>query len=470
VNPMRKTIKKVRNTISRYDMISHGDRVVAAVSGGPDSVCLLDILYQLKDDLGIELVVAHLDHGLRPDEDEAETRFVESLADSLQLPFETKNAGRNIAQREASLEERARHARYQFLEETLQKFSARKIAVGHNLNDQAETVLMRLIRGSGPSGLAGIPPLRDEKIIRPLIEVSRNEIESYLEDRGLKYVTDASNLEPRFLRNRIRLKLLPLLQEYQPQIVNLLGQTAGIMRKDEECLEEMAKAWVKGQDETGESRELRFHLSSFEKLPEALKNRVIRYALRETGGSLRRVGLRHIEAVRRLAASEKPQAMANLPNNVNVRKDYDTLVFDLVKETEAQGFCCFLDGPGTFDLDALGCAISLEEMEPGALAEINASPWTAFLTAEKLTYPLMIRNFLSGDRFVPLGMSGHKKLKDFFIDLKLSSRARAQIPILTHSNRIVWVCGLRIDDRFKVTKDTKKVLKVTFSTDHENYS
>jgi tRNA(Ile)-lysidine synthase len=162
-----------------------------------------------------------------------------------------------------------------------------------------------------------------------------------------------------------------------------------------------------------------------------------------------------------LAASEKPQAMANLPNHIRIRKDYDALVFGLVKDTQAQGFCCFLDGPGTFYLDALRCTISLEEMVKSALTEMNASPWTAFLSAEKLAYPLMIRNFLPGDRFVPLGMSGHKKLKDFFIDLKLSSRARAQIPILTHSNRIVWVCGLRIDDRFKVTDDTEKVLKVT---------
>ncbi len=442
-------------------MTSHGDRVVVAVSGGPDSVCLLDILYQLKDDFGLQLVAAHLDHGLRPDEDEAETRFVKSLAESLQIPFETKKAGGLMTQQGSSLEERARHVRYRFLEEALQKFSARKIAVGHNLNDQAETVLMRLIRGSGSSGLAGIPPLRNEKIIRPLIEVSRKEIESYIEQRGLKYVTDVSNLESRYLRNSIRLELLPQLRKYQPRIVELLGQTAGIMRRDEECLEEMTKAWIKGQGESGEGRELRFHLSSFKKLPEALKNRVIRYAVRETGGTLRRVSLRHIEAVRKLTETEKPQAMANLPNLINVRKDYETLVFDLVKDTETQGFCCFLDGPGIFHLDALRCTISLEETVKSALTEMNVSPWTAFLSAENLTYPLMIRNFLPGDRFVPLGMSGHKKLKDFFIDLKLSSRARARIPILTHSNRIVWVCGLRIDDRFKVTDDTEKILKVT---------
>jgi tRNA(Ile)-lysidine synthase len=320
---------------------------------------------------------------------------------------------------------------------------------------------MRLLRGSGPSGLAGIPPLRDDKIIRPLIGVSRQEVLSYIEERGLTYVTDATNLEPRYLRNSIRLELIPKLLNYQPRVVELLGQTASIMRRDEECLEEIAKAWVKGQDESGDGREVRFPLSSFKKLPEALQNRVIRYALRETGGNLRRISMRHIEAVGRLAEGERPQATANLPNHINVRKEYDTLVFELRKGAQAQGFCCFLDGPGTFDLEALGCTISLEEMVGSELNEMAASPWTAFLNSDKLSYPLMIRNFLPGDRFVPLGMSGHKKLKDFFIDLKLSLKSRAHVPILTHSNRIVWVCGLRIDDRFKVTRNTKKILKVT---------
>jgi tRNA(Ile)-lysidine synthase len=411
-------------------------------------------------------VVAHFDHGLRPGEDEAENRFVESLAADLTLPFETKKADPGMDQGGASLEERARHARYQFLEEVKEKFSAQKIATGHNLNDQAETVLMRLLRGSGPSGLAGIPPCREGKIIRPLIEITRGEIESYLERKGLTHMTDSSNLQACYLRNKIRLELLPRLREYQPRIVELLGRTADIMRNDEAWLAAQAEEWVGGSTETRvDGEEIRISLSSFIILPEALKNRVIRYALKMTGGSLRRVSFRHIEAIRQMAMGEKPQALVNLPNGIIVKKVYDRLVFTGTKDSRSEGFCYLLDGPGKFDLTALGCTILLTEVEKAALSDMGASRWCAFLNADHLIYPLMIRNVRPGDKFVPFGMSGHKKIKDFFMDLKVPSETRAQTPILFCRDIPIWVCGFRIDDRFKILPDTKKTLKVTFDAD-----
>lgn len=462
---IKEIIKKVRHTIFRHDMINRGDRVIVAVSGGPDSVCLLDILVGFRTELVIELVVAHFNHGLRPDEDEAETKFVKSLAASLKLPFETKKADPSLARGVASQEERARLARYQFLEEVKEEFSAERIAVGHNLNDQAETVLIRLLRGSGPSGLSGIPPCRDEKIIRPLIEISRGEIESYLEQRGLTHVTDSSNLLTRYLRNRIRIELLPMLRKYQPRIVELLGQTAEVMRNDETWLAAKAEEWVEGASETGNDGEIGIPLSSFKMLPDALKSRIIRHALSITGGGLRRVNLRHIKAINQMAMGEKPQAFINLPNSITVRKVYDSLLFSPAKEKRAEGFCYLFDGPGRFRLAALGRSISVEEVGKAALSEIGASPWTAFLNADRLSYPLMIRNFRPGDKFVPFGMSGHKKLKEFFIDLKVPSKVRAQTPVLIYRDTPIWVCGLRIDDRFKVTPDTKKILKVTFDAE-----
>ena len=462
---IKEIIKKVRNTIFGHNMIVRGDRVIVAVSGGPDSVCLLDILVAFRTELAIELVVAHFNHGLRPDEDEAETRFVKSLAASLKLPFETKKADSSLARGVASQEEMARLARYQFLEEVKENFSAERIAVGHNLNDQAETVLIRLLRGSGPSGLSGIPPCRDKKIIRPLIEISRSEIESYLEQRCLTHVTDSSNLQTHYLRNRIRLELLPMLRKYQPRIVELLGQTAEIMRNDETWLDAKGQEWVEEATETGDDGEIGIPLSSFIMLPDALKSRIIRHALRITGGGLRRVNVRHIKAINQLAIGKKPQAFINLPNSITVRKVYDSLVFSPAKDKRAEGFCYLFDGPGRFSLAALGRSISLKEVGKAALSDIGASPWTAFLNADRLSYPLMIRNFRPGDKFVPFGMRGHKKLKEFFIDLKVPSKVRAQTPVLIYRDTPIWVCGLRIDDRFKVTPDTDKILKVTFDAD-----
>ena len=460
MNLVSKTIIKVRHTISRYKMFESGDRVIVAVSGGPDSVCLLDILREIRDGLGIELVVAHFDHGLRPDEDEDETRFVESLAGSLGLPFETGKAGSGMGPGEPSLEEKARKARYGFLEAVKEKFSARKIAMGHNLNDQAETVIMRLLRGSGLSGLAGIPPCREEEIVRPLIEITRGEIESYIEKRGLKYVTDSSNLEIRHLRNRIRFDLLPQLRRYQPRIVELLGQTADIMRRDDECLEAVAEQWVRDMAENRDNREVQIPLSAFRELPEGLRNRVIRVVLRITGGGLRRVSSRHIEAVNRVAMGKKSQAFVNLPNRLAAKRVYDDLIITTAGDKVSTDFHYSLEGPGTFRLESPGCTISLKETDKKALVYAGISRWTAFLNADKLTYPLIVRNFRPGDRFVPFGMSGHKKLKDFFIDLKIPSEVRAQIPVLVCQDNIVWVCGLRIDDRFRVTPDSRKVLKI----------
>ena len=457
------TVRKVRCCISRYEMISPGDLVVVAVSGGPDSVCLLDLLNTYRCDLDIELVAAHFDHRLRPGEDEAETRFVEDLASSMGLSFEAGRADPGMDRQNGSLEENARDARYRFLEQVRQMYGAHKIAVGHNLNDQAETVLMRLLRGSGPSGLAGIPPVREGCIIRPLIEVRRDEIESYLELRGLGYMTDSSNLERGYLRNRLRLDLLPRLKEYQPRIVERLGRTAEIMRMDEEWLDAKAGDWLGREADSGPQGDVRVPLPLFLGLDEAIRSRVVRRALRMAGGGLRRIGLRHWESINGIAAGERPQARVDLPNGLHVIKEYDTLIFTAEKQGGVEDFCYLLKGPGRSYLEALGCFITLEETTKEALPEGNDSPETAFLDAERLAYPLMVRNFRPGDRFIPLGMTGHKKIKDFFIDLKIPSGARARIPILTWGNDIVWVCGLRTDNRYRVNPGTRKVLKVALS-------
>ena len=471
MNPVKKIVKNVEKTISRYRMLERGDRVIVAVSGGADSVCLLDILNSLKDVMSVELVVAHFDHGLRPDEDEYETDFVKSLAASFDCKFVTKKAGLSLKPGNASLEEKARDVRYRFLNEVKEQFSAQKIATGHNLNDQAETVLMRLLRGSGPSGLSGIPPVRDTLIIRPLIEVTRSEIESYLSKRGLSHITDSSNSETKHLRNEIRLNLLPRLEKYQPKIFEILGRTAGIMRKENTWLEAMATRWSKKWAEKGSNDEIVLPLLRFKGLPEPLQNHVIRQALKKGGGSLRRISLPNIDAIKQIATGSRPQAEVTLPNMLAVKRVYDRLIFLKSKPETFRGFYYIIDKPGAFDLEALGGTMQLEEVERKALSRLTTDPWTACLDAGLITYPLMVRSFRPGDRFIPLGMTGHKKLKSFFIDMKIPSHVRARVPLLTQGNRLIWVCGLRIDDRYKITSTTKRVLKITFdaqsSTEHD---
>lgn len=442
-------------------MIDPGDLVIVAVSGGPDSVCLLYLLHELRDELNFDLVVAHYDHGLRPDEDESETQFVHRLAESMHLPCETEKALSLNSGKTASMEEKARDARYGFFEKVMDKCHAQKIAMGHNLNDQAETVIMRLLRGSGPSGLAGIPPSRDHGIIRPLLEIKREEILSYLESRKLSYVLDSSNLETRYLRNEIRLKLLPQLLTYQPRLIEHLGQLADTLRNENRYLEKQAGEWVMKRAESRPNGDVCIPISHFTHLPQPLRNRITRLILKKVKKNLRRIDRVHIIDVYKLAMSQKPQCALTLPDGLTVKKRYDELLFSAGLEERIDPFFYRLDGLGTTYIKEIGRSISLVELESRTGSNWEASPWISHLDADKLSYPLILRNFKPGDRFVPLGMAGHKKVKDFFIDLKIPSEMRGATPILLCKDRPIWICGYRIDERYKITPDTKKILKVT---------
>jgi tRNA(Ile)-lysidine synthase len=460
-NPARDTIRKVRDTLSRYGMLEPGELVIVAVSGGPDSVCLLDVLCELMVDLGIRLVVAHYDHGLRPSEDESETEFVRRLSLSMNLSFEIEKATHLNRGKGASLEERARAARYAFLEKMRRKHHARKIALGHNLNDQAETVIMRLLRGSGPSGLAGIPPSREDRIIRPLIEIKREEVLSYLEARGLTSMTDSSNLTPAHLRNRIRIELLPRLLEYQPRLIEHLGQLARILREEDRYLDLIVENWVESEVEWATEDEVSLSLPSFNALPRALRSRVTRRLIKWIRKDLRRIGQDHILSVENLAAGPEPQGELTLPDGMRIRRTYDTLVFSSEPDREPPGFHVLLEGPGAYPVEGINRRVSLFEMERKGEPDMTGSPWAAYLDADRIRYPLVLRNFRPGDRFIPLGMAGHKKVKDFFIDLKVPSETRASTPILTMEDTPIWVCGYRIDERFRVTPETVRILRVT---------
>lgn len=444
----------------KYGLVIPGDRVVVAVSGGPDSVCLLDILYSLRRDLNMELVVAHVDHGLRPAEDQEETRFVAALAEARNLPFETERV--HIDPAGGSLEDRARKARYQFLEEVSICFSAQKIALGHQRNDQAETVLMRLLRGSGTGGLSGIAPLRDGKIIRPILELSRPAIEAYLRGRGLRFKTDPTNREEKFLRNRIRSVLIPSLEQYQPRVIDILAQTADILREDHHYLERVSGEWLANAAQARRNDLVEIGVNELLDLPLALRKRVIRQCVTIVAEGLSGVTLKHINAVDQLAAGKRSQGTLRLPKGLVIERIYDRISFKKGITEKASDYFYIVKEPGRFVLEEISCTLFMEEM-PRAMASIREdNPWTACLDARKIRYPLVLRNFRPGDRFVPLGMEGRKKVKDFFIDRKVPRRLRSRLPILLSGDKILWVCGMMIDERVKVLPRTEKVLKITF--------
>jgi tRNA(Ile)-lysidine synthase len=461
MNPIERTIRQVRGTMARNGMIESGDVVIVAVSGGLDSVCLLDILSQLTPELGIELVVAHFDHGLRPAEDEVETCFVRDLAARMKLPFEAEKGFLLAGTGAASLEEKARDARYTFLQAVRRKHRAQKIAVGHNLDDQAETVLMRLLRGSSPTGLAGIPPHRNRIVIRPLLETRRIEIAAYAEAKALKYVTDSSNLQATYLRNRIRLELIPALRMYQPRLIEHLGRLASVLRSENEYLEASAEAWIEREANRNPEGDTAVAISSFLGCPEPIRRRVTRRLLIQVKKTHRRIGHSHIESVDTLARGDKPQAALALPDGIRVKRIYDRLVFTRRPQERPGPFQVSLEGPGEFSLEAAGRSVVVEEIRGDSRLDFSNRTWAGFLDADKVRFPLILRNPRPGDRFVPLGMAGHRKLKDFFIDLKVPSEERANTPILVWQGTAVCICGYRVDDRFKVTPRTERILKIT---------
>lgn len=453
------TEKKALLTILEHRMINSRDTVVVAVSGGADSVCLLKVLFQVRGYLKIDLIVAHFDHGLRPQEDEIETEFVANLAGSLNLPLASDKANSITKVHGTSIEEKAREMRYQFLEKVLDEYHAQKVATGHNMNDQAETVLMHLLRGAGPTGLSGIPPIRQERFIRPLINITSDEIRSYLKQKDMPFMMDSSNLEKRYLRNRIRLELIPFLLNYQPRLIQHLGELASLCRQENQFMEEEAKRGLQMVTLDSSEHSLDLSLPPFKDLSPPLQYRIIRQAIRRIKGNLRRIDAGHIKTIIDLANNIRPQSKTDLPENLIVKKIYERLSFSLGTESETLDFSYDIKDSVRFHVPEINQTLSLEEISRKDFVLYSPSLDEAFLDLDMLQWPLRVRNFRPGDRFMPLGLDSFKKVKDVFIDNKVPSEQRKKIAILQSGNNIVWLCGIRIDNRYRIKEKTKRILR-----------
>lgn len=457
-NPLSPILSRVRGTIRRHAMIEPRDHVGVAVSGGVDSVILLDILASLRTELHIALTVLHLNHGMRGAEADRDQRFVQTLSEQYALPCFSKEVDvpRYIEEHSLSPQAAARELRYLFFEEAMRKHDLDKVAVGQIADDQAETVLMRIIRGGGTRGLKGIPPVRG-RYIRPLIEVWREELLAYARHKEISFVQDSSNLKDDYLRNRVRHELLPALREYNPSIKERLLHLAQVLGEDETYLEglahEIAKEIVTG-DET-----CSIPISQLLSLPPALQARVLQrsFAGLSSGGVLE---YPHIKGIKELIQGGGGSKRLALPGGYWAQRNYDTLLLRKGEEIP-EGVVGEMDLtiPGRTGLN--GFDWEIEAVVSDSRASPRPDPEAAYLDYHHLTFPLRVRSFRPGDSFIPLGMNGHKKLKAFFIDLKIPRAQRAKIPLVLSGDDICWVAGLRIDERFKVGKDTKKVLKLT---------
>ncbi|MDI6800851.1 MAG: tRNA lysidine(34) synthetase TilS [Thermodesulfovibrionales bacterium] len=455
-------LNKVRETIQRYSMLSGRENVLIGLSGGPDSVCLLTILYKLRSDLNINLYAAYIDHGLRPAETPAEIEFCRELCNSKRIMFLTKAVDVKAYAKKNGLnkQEAARELRYKALNEIAHETGASKIALGHNADDQAETVLMRLIRGAGHSGLAGIPPVRNQKaaaIIRPLIEIERKEIEEFIEKEGAGFIVDSSNLGDEYLRNKLRSFIMPSLKKTNPDFIKTVLRTSDIFRDEERYFEVIVtKTLMKLiANKTGKTIEL--FLVPLETMDTVILRRVLRKAIDETSG-LRGISFIHIEDIIKLIKKGKSGDRIYLPKNVRAIKGYSTMV--ITSEEPKRLGIYVMDAPGEIILKESSMIINSEIINNTELDDYRNGKETALIDADKANFPLIIRGRQSGDYFYPYGFGKRKKLQDYFVDEKIPRDERDTVPILTHNNNIVWVIGHRLDDRCRIDKSTKRILKL----------
>jgi tRNA(Ile)-lysidine synthase len=473
-------IAHISNVLKNYCRLDPDRPILVGVSGGPDSVCLLHILIQN----GYALIIAHFNHGLRPEADE-EAEFVRKLAVEWQIPFilGQKDVAAFASEHGYSLEEGARMARYRFLSKEAAKRAAQAIAVAHTADDQVETVLMHLLRGTGTSGLRGMAFRTQMKnwgqnttIVRPLLSTWREEILDYLEAHRLPSRFDRSNLDVRYYRNRLRHELIPFLESYQPAIRQNVWRMAKILQADDEALEaQVQTAWAGCFIEKGRGYII-LNRNGLSAQNTSIQRRLVRKSI-----GLLRPGLRDInfEAIERvLAFVQSPRAGKHIQLGAGISVSFEggaiwitSQEADLPNATWPQippGEAFQLTLPGSLALSGgwiLRGEIILEvgeAFDSESWPSAGADPYQAWMDADQIQSPLLVRARVPGDRFHPLGLEAHSlKLSDFMINVKLPQRARQGWPLILSGDTIAWVPGLRLAYPFRVTPQTRRLVHLS---------
>jgi tRNA(Ile)-lysidine synthase len=444
-------------------MVLPGETVLVGVSGGLDSVSLLDLLARLRKEFGLSLVVAHVHHGLRPEEGEKEFRFVEDLALGHGFAFEGLRVESACYSEGGNVQARARALRLRFFEEVSQRWGAARIATGHHRDDHTETLLMQVLRGTG--GLMGIRPVREGRYIRPLIETSRETIQAYAREAGLRFCEDSSNHRKTYLRNRIRQELIPWIQrEVNPSFVDSLLQLSSILQEEAACLDATAQeAFEAAASRVAPDSELILRRDLLCRMPRALQRRVLRLSFGRIAGSTQGLSYDHTEGICNALARQDGRVHKEfvLPGGVRVFLEYETVQFARRALWEAAPYeIPFEPGSGgPIPIPGAGILLLAQRCSPDAASpSMPEDPNCALMDAERARGAMVVRNARPGDRFRPLGLGGEKKLKDFFLDRRIPRSVRRRIAILEIDGQVAWVVGHRMDDRFKVTGRTREVL------------
>lgn len=431
-------LNRIAETIERHAMFHAGHRAGVAVSGGADSVCLLYALVELAPRWNLRLHVLHLDHGLRGEASRGDAQFVRELAERLSLPTTIRAV--DLAVSAGNLEQAGRHARLRFFREMISTGAVERVALGHTRNDQAETVLFRFLRGAGTAGLAGIRPVTNDGMVRPLLEIDRSDVEEFLRDRGIAWRDDSTNASPEFARNRLRHHLLPqLAREWNPAIIETLSRTAD-WALAEETYWDAEIGRLAGQALVERDGAVLVRADALATLPVATGRRLVRRAIERAKGDLRGIDFGHVAKVLELAATREGDGRLQA-TGLDICRSFEWLRFSR-PGAKPRDYQATAPVPGVVRVPAAGVEISLEliertESSGGAHSIYNESD-TGCLNWCSLSGPLELRNWRPGDQYQPWGTAGVEKIKTFFQEARIPIWERRNWPILLDGPSIVW--------------------------------
>ncbi|MBR5565920.1 MAG: tRNA lysidine(34) synthetase TilS [Roseburia sp.] len=471
--------RKFLQYCKREKLIEKDDYVLAGVSGGADSVCMLQLLVMLQKEVEFSLKVIHVEHGIRGEESIQDAVFVEQLCKNLHVPVQVYRvrAIDYAREKKLGLEEAARILRYDCYREAAKEVAGSKVkvALAHHADDNAETVLFQMVRGSGIAGMSGIRPKRElvpsVEVVRPLLTVTRKQIEEYLEKEGLSYCVDSTNTDVTYSRNKIRRHILPMLEEVNVQAVMHINQSAMLLRELDD--------YIKGQVDNAAVDVLKEQKAGFlileEKwklLPEFLKKEMLHYAIGKVAGSRKDVGLEHVELLAGLMELQVGRSIS-LPYEIRAKRVYEGVLLERRKEAEAfvsqESF--FLDleeqelddrlqkGDVIIEVPKARMSFSLLEYDDEN-AEISKNTYTKCFDYDKIKGGFQVRTRQAGDYLIVDDDGHRKRLKEYFINEKIPSDKRDRILLLTRRDKVLWVIGGRISADVKVDGNTRKILKV----------
>lgn len=463
-------INSVRQTIKRENLIEKNDKILIALSGGPDSICLLDIMIKLKDEYNLTLYAAHLNHRIRGIDAQEDSLFCQKICKKNNVTFFVKNIDipELAVQQSRGVEEVARDVRYDMFFDIKNKLGINKIAVAHNLDDQAETMLMKMFRGSGIQGLRGIDYKRKDGIIRPLLDIYKSQINEYCDVNNLNPRIDKTNFESDYSRNKVRLDLIPYIENnYCENIKQILSRTANVIRDDYNYIEEVSKEHYELLVKNKSDDEIILDLPLLKNTDTAIQKRVIRLAILDIMGNLNNIENVHI--VDSLSLLEKSDGkIINLPKNLKAYiKNEDYVITTKNQENEEITYEYKIEINGKTVVNEIGLTVTTSVLPAKDSLALPVSKYIKVFDYDKIVGSLYVRSRKIGDKLSPIGLTGTKKIKDILINKKIPADTKYMFPIISDDEQILWLLGYRISENYKIDDNTQRVIRIQLEYDDD---